>query len=269
MNKKYLIALDMDGTLLNSERKISNETVNYLKKLQQEGHKIVISSGRPYRAIKPYYELLGLKTPIICYNGTYIHNFVSKFNKRELLPSKIIREIILKIGEENFENIFCENDTDIYTLKEDGLLDFFWKDGMILHIGSMKNIQTDMYIMIIVMKNHDFDEQLVKLGFSHDGIGLRFWSGTGLTSELYFLNHNKGEALKKICQEYNFSMKDIIAFGDAENDIPMFDMVGTSVGMKNSHEDLSKHIDMVSVEDNDNDGVMKTLMKLLNESGNI
>ena len=71
--KKYLIALDMDGTLLNNNNQISNLTKEYLINLASQGHKIIISSGRPIRGIISYYNELKLDTPIICYNGAYIY----------------------------------------------------------------------------------------------------------------------------------------------------------------------------------------------------
>ena len=68
-----LIAFDMDGTLLNNNNQISNLTKKYLIKLASQGHKIIISSGRPIRGIISYYKELKLNTPIICYNGAYIY----------------------------------------------------------------------------------------------------------------------------------------------------------------------------------------------------
>ena len=58
--KPYLIAFDMDGTLLNEKKNIPSKTRRYLLKLAKKGHKIVLASGRPSRALKQYYEQLKL-----------------------------------------------------------------------------------------------------------------------------------------------------------------------------------------------------------------
>ena len=71
--EKYLIALDMDGTLLNKSHVISKTTSDYFKQLEKDGHIIVIASGRPVRGIMNFYKELELDTPIICYNGAYIY----------------------------------------------------------------------------------------------------------------------------------------------------------------------------------------------------
>ena len=74
MNNRYLIGLDLDGTLLNKKSKITFKTKNYIKKLSRKGHIVVLATGRPLRAMKQYYDQLGLKTPIVCYNGGHILN---------------------------------------------------------------------------------------------------------------------------------------------------------------------------------------------------
>ena len=74
----YLIAVDMDGTLLNSKKKISLKTYFYLRKLSKQGHKIILASGRPIRALKFYYDKLKLDTPMVCYNGSFIYSPTDK-----------------------------------------------------------------------------------------------------------------------------------------------------------------------------------------------
>ena len=70
-NKKYLIAIDLDGTLLNKKSKISLANKLYLRKLERQGHKVILASGRPSRAVKFFRKQIGLHTPIICYNGAF------------------------------------------------------------------------------------------------------------------------------------------------------------------------------------------------------
>ena len=72
-NKKYLIAFDMDGTLLtDKDKQISPKTLQYLHHLVNEGHLIVLASGRPESELLPYYEQLGLNSPIACFNGVAV-----------------------------------------------------------------------------------------------------------------------------------------------------------------------------------------------------
>ena len=90
--EQHLITIDLDGTLLLSFMEYDQETINYLKKLHNEGHLIMIATGRPFRSSYFIYEMLGLKTPIINYNGALVtnpsdHNFKGtdlRINRNEL-----------------------------------------------------------------------------------------------------------------------------------------------------------------------------------------
>ena len=70
----YLICLDLDGTLLNDNKEISSYTKQVLTELQQRGHHIMIATGRPYRASQIYYHELNMNTPVVNFNGAYVHH---------------------------------------------------------------------------------------------------------------------------------------------------------------------------------------------------
>ena len=77
----HLICLDLDGTLLNDNKEISSYTKQVLNELQQRGHQIMIATGRPYRASQMYYHELNLTTPIVNFNGAYVHHPKDKTSK--------------------------------------------------------------------------------------------------------------------------------------------------------------------------------------------
>ena len=70
---KKMIAVDLDGTLLNSESKLSDFTIETIKKISKKGHQVVIATGRPYRMAKDFYNQLELETPMINFNGSLTH----------------------------------------------------------------------------------------------------------------------------------------------------------------------------------------------------
>ena len=65
--EKYLIVLDLDGTLLYDWKTLKEDTKDYMLELSKEGHKLVIATGRPFRSSERYYKMLELDTPIINY----------------------------------------------------------------------------------------------------------------------------------------------------------------------------------------------------------
>ena len=70
---KKVIAVDLDGTLLDSNSNLSDFTKETIKKISQKGHKVIITTGRPYRMALKYYKELELNTPMINFNGSLTH----------------------------------------------------------------------------------------------------------------------------------------------------------------------------------------------------
>jgi len=74
MTEKHLIVLDLDGTLLTDNKTISSRTKKTLLKLKEDGHEVMIATGRPFRSSELYYRELGLTTPIVNFNGAFVHH---------------------------------------------------------------------------------------------------------------------------------------------------------------------------------------------------
>ena len=70
---QHLIALDLDGTTLNNQSKLTNETITTLRALARDGHIVSIITGRPYRIAKHIYDEIGIKTPMVNFNGALTH----------------------------------------------------------------------------------------------------------------------------------------------------------------------------------------------------
>ena len=266
-NNPYIIAFDMDGTLLNSKKEITFKTRHYLRKLIKQGHHIVIASGRPPRSIERYYKQLKLDTPAICYNGEYTFSPCDKNFKtiHYTFQKDMVLEVLNKMGA-NVLNVMCEGDKDIWVDKEDEYLGkFFWYEGMELHKGNLNEIlDKDTCTCIIrcpkeYKDTHEIDEILKKW----PEILPVFWIGSPYF-ELHHKLASKGAGLEEVAKYYNIPRERIIAFGDATNDIEMFEYAKTSVMMKNAKFDISDKATMVSLKDNDHDGIYYTLKKILN-----
>lgn len=265
-DKPYLIALDMDGTLLNSKKKISFKTAHYLRKLTKMGHHVVIASGRPKRSIECYYKQLKLNDPIIGYNGEYIYSDNSTDFKtvRHEIPKDAILEVINELGK-NVCNIMCETDNEIWIDKKDDYLKtFFWYDGMKVNEGDLnKTLDKDTMTCIIHVHEELRDSGVIeKICEKWSDIVSIFWIGHPYV-ELHHKNASKGDALKVIAKHYDIPSERVIAFGDATNDVEMFEFAKTSVLMSNAKYDIKEKATMVSLKDNDHNGIYYTLKKIL------
>ena len=258
--KPYLIFLDMDGTLLKSNQTLSSKTIDIIRELSSKGHKIIISSGRPLRGVKEYYDILSLKTPLILYNGGSLISFDDpSFPKVDkLFPKELIISLIDEIGKEYLQNVICETHEDIYYLNNDDSLDrYFPKKNMMVHVGNFKKIlDQDCYMVLIKIKQEKYQSRIKDIVESHEGLKLRFWSGKYLeVSEIYFDGVTKGRGVSILGDYFSIPYERRICFGDALNDLEMFKRCKYSFCMKNGEEELKSISYKVTQEDNNHDGI--------------
>lgn len=267
---RYLIAIDLDGTLLSDKKKISFANKRYLRKLQKEGHIVMLASGRPSRALLFFQKQIGLKGPIICYNGAYCfhpydENFIpTAFN----FPVKLVKEIYKDIGPDIYNNVMCETDTEIWLIKEDDDLNsFFWQENMDITYGDLdETLNKDPWTMIIQLKDRDHDDVVINAVKKHEGYSLRFWWSRPY-AEIYHSEVSKASCIKKVADYYNIPISNCIAIGDADNDIEMVKSVGFSIAMINGNKNIKKLANIISKRDNNHSGVkqaLKVAIKYLN-----
>lgn len=270
--KKYLIALDLDGTLLYDWQTLNEETSNYIKELKNDGHQIVIATGRPFRSSEKYYKILELDTPIINYNGGLVSS--KKDPKFRNYSYTLDLDSVLQIFEDNKDyiyNAFGEIGDDIYLLHDTEeirpLIHFF--NGARLFVGDFKNTlpsNTNGFIIVANKGDGQYIEEYIKKYY--DGVILsRNWGNEyRYIIELFTPETNKGNALKYVSEYLGFQKEDIIAFGDGHNDIEMIEFAGLGVAMKNAHDELLEVADVILEHTNTENGIVKFLKTHLNNT---
>ncbi|MBU1145680.1 MAG: HAD family hydrolase [Firmicutes bacterium] len=246
--ENYLIALDLDGTLLYDFDSLSEELCLFMKKLQNLGHKIVIATGRPYRSSRFVYERFGLDTPIINYNGGLItHPHDNTFPEVNYTVKK---EAIIDIFENNVKHIrnaFSEVKDNIYLFKEEKAIEpllHITKDSL-LFLGHLKDtLKEDPNGFIIIGKQGQGKHIETYVNQHYKGKVLsRIWDLKGEFDsivEIFTPESNKGKGLKVVSEFLGFPQERVIAIGDGHNDIEMIQFAGIGVAVKNAHPDLLK-----------------------------
>lgn len=257
--KKYLIAFDMDGTLLKSDNTVGKKSRRIIKKLVKMGNYVTVASGRPVRVILSYYEDLGLNGPIVSYNGSLVSDpsDSSFVPSKRLFPKEIIIDFLNKVGYDKIDNVLIETEKAIISKKKDQTLQsFYHKEGMEERIGDVRTlIDGDCFICVLSMADHKFDERLVNAAFYYPNMGLRFWGGVESNfSELYWLDVSKTYGLEQARQKLGLSKDQIIVVGDADNDVEMLTEYPHSIAMINGENQVKKRASTVSKYDNNHDG---------------
>lgn len=261
--EQHLIVLDLDGTLLQGFSTYDEETFSYLRKLKDEGHLIVIATGRPFRSSYFIYQELGLNTPIINYNGARITNPTDK--NFPTIDLRIDRDDLLTIIENvrpYLINVFCEIIDNIYVQDyNEDIHPFLHVDNGILHCGELKDILpgNPNGALFFLDSEHvkDFEHYIFE---EYTGkLYSRYWGmGKFHIVEIYNQLVDKAMGVKKIMDYYQIPKERTIAIGDGHNDIGIINTAGIGVAMGNSHPDLTK-VAKYHTDTCENQGVLKFL----------
>lgn len=281
-NKKLIIT-DLDGTLLNNKSELTPETILVVRKIIAEGHKVCISTGRPYRSAIKFYKELGLNTIMSTINGGYIvnpndpnfipiNNVFSKEILFNLLENKIIRDKMVHLYIENQEGGFLFSKEE-HKEVENELIELFHinKDDInrinINDKSQWKNIKYDLYSILINVDEKYLDEISFEVKSYATTLFVDYWKNPGskniITLEIRTVFQNKGSSMEFISCYYGIPLRNTYAFGDGKNDIDMMKLTTRSFAMKNAHYSVKVSSYRITTFDNDNDGVVRELENAL------
>lgn len=255
----YLIALDLDGTLLTSDKTISERTKSVITDLNRQGHQFVISTGRPYRASQNYYDELGLNTPIINFNGAFIHHPLDTTWGSHHFPMTLETAVsVLKTCEAyRLNNIIAEVRDDVYIQHPDPeVIEAFQSGNPRITTGNVQAMLTDHPTSVLIEVNHqDVDHVIRALDTHHaQAIKQRSWGDPSNIIEVIRSGVSKAEGLKLVAHDLGIPQDKIIAFGDEDNDLEMLSYAQYGIAMGNAADEV-KQIAFDTTDTNDQDGI--------------
>ena len=270
--KPYIIVLDLDGTLMLDFSTYDEETFDFLRKLKQEGHIIMLATGRPLRSSYFIYETLGLNTPLINYNGARITN--PKHKNYPITDLRIDKSDLLDIVEfarKDIINVFCEIIDDIYVLEyTEDILPFLHihNDFGNVYSGEFKDILPDhpngALFFLKKAAIHPFVQYVHT--YYEKKLFPRYWEvDNHYIIELYNPLVDKSVGFKAACEYYHIPPERTIAIGDGHNDIGLLQSAHIGVAMKNAHPDLLPYATYVT-ESVDKQGVLQFLKRFFQEN---
>jgi len=265
-----LAVFDLDGTLLNSNHKISEDTFDAICKLKDNGIKIVLATGRPNTAVKSLVNQLNIDDYIITCNGSVIgHPYKKEHLYQDIMPSADVLKILNMCESNNIQYlaysidgiISKENDRLMFLKKHNKLLKEDEKANFILS-DDVEAIAYNIGINKILIIENDEEEykKLQNVIKSIKSVQITQSSDTFL--DIGPANNSKGIALKKLCNYLDIKLEEVIAFGDQYNDISMLEIVGFSVAMGNAKEDVKKITDYIT-KTNDDEGIAYVINNII------
>ena len=245
-NQVKLIAIDMDGTLLNSQKEIPEENIKAIQEAATAGIKIVLCTGRPRSGILPHFEKLGLSEEeyIIMNNGCSTY----ETKNWTLLQSESLEVALTLTGEKTYyvvgdevpELVAYDAGTVFTEAKARSLEEIFAEGQVIFQAMYMADSEP-----------LDAFQNAVQDGLNQSYSTVR---SQDYIFEIMPQGATKASGLKHLAEKLEIAPNQIMALGDAANDLEMLQFVGQSVAMGNASDDIKALCKYVTLT-NDEAGV--------------
>ena len=287
-----LVAVDLDGTMLNSYGYITENTKNTIKKIIESGVEIIIASGRPLDSIKNIAKEIGSESYFIAGNGALIYDI----KKDEIIYEKYMSKQkvleIIKICEENSitYNVYTEKNILAKALKYNVL--YYYKENLRKNEDEKTNINIveNMYEYVKNMENEKFSKITVcdenkaifgsiirklrsisdieVLDVSHMSRKVIKQGSEEIPIEYYYTEISSQEvdkwnAIEFLIDKIGIKKEEVMTIGDNINDKKMIKNAGLGVVMKGSTPIVTEVAKEIT-DTNNNEGVSKVLQKYYN-----
>lgn len=263
--ERHLIALDLDGTLLDNNQQISEFTKETLRKVQDLGHLVVIATGRPYHASIDYFYEVGMTGPLITDNGGNIREPLNPDFQIVIdgIPTWVSHQIFV-YSKPYLESAFYSYGDHVYSYKYlDRLHSIFMgsQKAKIVHCDFLEFNHTPTGMIYLIDKSfkQSFENHLIN-DFG-DYVNFRLWGEDTKHGiyEIYKRGSSKLSGIRWVQRHNQIKDENVMAFGDGLNDIEMLQGVAQGYAMPNGELE-AKHAAKAVIEfTNQEDGVAKFL----------
>lgn len=265
MSQVKMIAVDMDGTFLNSQNGYDRELFQQLyKEMQKQGVKFVVASGNQYYQLKSFFPEIASEIAFVAENGAYIVNENEEVFCGEL-PYQAVHEILDILAQfDKVHTILCGRESAYVNKKEP---QSFIDHGSIYYhrLKSVEDLYTvdqdTLFKFALTVPTAQAQEILDSL-IAAMGDRITPVSSGHEDIDLIIPGVHKASGLLKLQQLWGIQDEEVAAFGDSGNDLEMLRHAGFSYAMGNAHPKVKEAAKEIIATNNEN-GVLKQIEKLL------
>ena len=279
------IIMDMDGTLLNSNNEISNATLNKLIELEKQGITLILASGRSYTRLLPYARQLKMDEYggyLLEVDGIAIYDM--KKDERQILRQmeySEIEEVFSYLMTLECESMACFDDgmfdyfpQSIRKIKEKIRIeenlpdDFPWTSGPWRWLEDLSKGYPNVYYIqdvneihgpinkLQIMQDENKIMDLYKILVERYQGKFEIFRTCPRQLEILPLGFSKGKTLQKVMEWKGWKPEDVLAFGDGENDVSMFEVAYHSFAMANAKDFVKEKARYVTSSNNE-EGILR------------
>lgn len=278
------IAIDMDGTLLNSEHQITEENIQAIKIAQEQGVEVVIATGRSYPEAIYILKEAEITCSVICVNGAEVRSpngeitdftpLDKNVGKKtlevlenngmyvEFFTSKGVYTVDIEQGVAIFKNFISQSHKETEIERIEAILQE--RVDFVHTVESFDVIFEDPACHIYKLLTFSFEENVITKAEEDlsrlDGIAVSSSGPENL--EINGIEAQKGIALEAFTREKGITLMDTMAIGDNYNDLSMFKKVGRAVAMGNADEEIKSQCHFVT-HTNEESGVAKAILDVI------
>ncbi len=262
-----LIALDMDGTVLNSEKVISPRTAEAIQSALCAGKEVIFATGRCPSEMKPYFEAFPDMKYAMCLSGALILDIRSGTPLTEITIPLSLAERVLEEAEKLDAMVTVYAGHDVYVEQcRKGTMSYFHCDCFaalydtcavwVENIREALELRGDQIYKINLYCHTEQDWR--KASEILSALPLNYARGIPNNFEISPLGVDKGIGLEKLCEVTGIPLAQTIAVGDEGNDLAMIQKAGLGVAMGNASDEVIEACDVMTA-DCDHDGVASVI----------
>jgi 5-amino-6-(5-phospho-D-ribitylamino)uracil phosphatase len=258
-----LVALDLDGTLLDSNKQIDPETEAALKDACARGIHVVIASARPPRGVRHIYRQLCLSTWQINYNGALIWDESrAKPVFHRPMKAQLVKDVIER-ARDQFDELGVHVEVMDKWLTDRPIQGYVTETGRLFApdvIDELCNICVHPVTKLMFMGEPQMLMKIEPLLLESFSSEVTIVSTDAHLMQIMSRHVSKASALKRVAAHHGVKPSEIMAVGDAPNDLGMLQFAGVAVAMENGHPVVKEQADWVA-PGNDSRGVLAALRK--------
>jgi Cof subfamily protein (haloacid dehalogenase superfamily) len=260
-----LIAIDIDGTLLDSQGALSDGVQTAIDRARASGILVALVTGRNRVGLLHVMDLIGLELPYICSGGAYIANpETGEVIQQTPVPRKTIEHVVA-LAREADAAIFIEAHGHIYAETEPHVVDAIGplaSVDVVLTDDILQGFEGDPQKIVMIKDPETLAALETEIRQKVDAVYLSYSSPIYL--EVTKQGVNKGNALKKLARYLHIPLSHVAAIGDEKNDMSMFAVAGLAIAMGNASDEVQAVADLIAPS-NDDGGATWAINQILHE----
>lgn len=268
--KAKILFTDIDGTLLDDKMEIPAPNRIAIKKLIQEGHKIVLTTGRPLSGTIGQAKKLGLTFDgcyIIAFNGAEIYD---TYRKETLYKCRIPLDTVARIFaicEKHNVHVQAYDNTHVLAKENNAYLERYCREIVCESKIDAKLpyslTEEPSKLLLLSYDDHDKLCEMQRLILDAEGDTVDVFFSSKDLLEVVLKGTNKGAAIRRLCNLLDIPLENSVGAGDGNNDIPLLETAYVGAAMKNAVDSVRKAASYVTELDNNEGGLAEIINKFI------